>query len=149
MRLFCWAVTTINASIYHKFMYNYPMLCKLLRWLPAVFIMATIFIASNTPGQTLVSAGLGGWSLRKTLHLLGYALLGASYVFALRPKTWRGFLLAWGLAVLYAISDETHQRFVPGRGGIFLLDVGIDSLGAGLAVWMYAWLKRKIPILQE
>ena len=36
---------------------------------------------------------------------------------------------AWGLATLYAGTDELHQRFVSDRGPA-LLDVGIDSAGA-------------------
>lgn len=43
------------------------------------------------------------------------------------------FLLAFGLAVLYAATDEFHQLFVPGRSGQ-LRDVGIDGLGALLGV---------------
>lgn len=36
---------------------------------------------------------------------------------------------AWGITVLYAISDELHQSFVPGRS-CELRDVLIDSSGA-------------------
>ncbi len=114
----------------------------LLRWLPAAAMMALIFAASSIPGGVLDEAGLSPWGLRKIGHLLGYALLGASYAFALRPLTWRGWLLAWGLAALYAATDEFHQRFTLERGGSPLLDLGIDSLGAALGLALYARLKR-------
>ena len=34
------------------------------------------------------------------------------------------------IAILYAITDEIHQSFVPGRTAL-LSDVVIDSIGAG------------------
>ena len=36
---------------------------------------------------------------------------------------------AWLFAAAYAVIDECHQLFVPGRAGR-LLDIGIDSAGA-------------------
>ncbi len=42
-------------------------------------------------------------------------------------------LLALALTVLYACSDEWHQRFIPGRTSC-VRDVVIDSLGALLAL---------------
>jgi VanZ family protein len=38
-------------------------------------------------------------------------------------------LMAASLAIVYAVSDEVHQRFVPGRTAA-AGDVGIDALGA-------------------
>ena len=46
-------------------------------------------------------------------------------------------VVAWTATVLYAISDEVHQVFVPGRSGR-ALDVLIDACGAllaGVALW--------------
>ncbi|MCP4425990.1 MAG: VanZ family protein, partial [Chloroflexi bacterium] len=40
----------------------------------------------------------------------------------------RPYLYAFIITVLYAVSDEFHQTFVPGRGGR-LPDVLIDALG--------------------
>jgi hypothetical protein len=42
-------------------------------------------------------------------------------------------LTAWVLAVLYAISDEIHQSFTPGRSAS-AVDVMTDALGAALAL---------------
>ncbi len=38
-----------------------------------------------------------------------------------------------GLTALYALSDELHQAFTTGRSAS-LVDVGIDAVGAVLAV---------------
>ena len=52
------------------------------------------------------------------------------------PSTAR--LAAIAGAILYGISDEFHQSFVPGRDAS-LFDVGVDMVGAVVAVtiWMY------------
>lgn len=107
-----------------------------MRWGPALLIMALIFLASGTPGKDI--PGFGGWDtiVLKGGHMLGYALLAISYLHAL---TWgrRSLRCAWLLAItmaaLYALSDEYHQSFTPGRSPR-LTDVGIDTIGAALGV---------------
>jgi len=51
-------------------------------------------------------------------------------------------LLSAGLAVAYALSDEYHQTFVPGRNGN-LFDVMIDGVGACAAMLLHWWLARR------
>jgi VanZ family protein len=48
------------------------------------------------------------------------------------------------LAVLYAISDEVHQSFVPTREGT-LRDVIIDAIGALLAWTALTQLLHTLP----
>ena len=60
--------------------------------------------------------------VRKTAHMIEYALLGASLLLHLRKLNERIHVrkpkgLAWLIGALYALSDEFHQRFVPGRSG--------------------------------
>ena len=45
------------------------------------------------------------------------------------------------ICVLYAVSDEVHQIFVPGRGAE-VKDVLIDSAGASVGVLMYLVISR-------
>ncbi len=96
-------------------------------WLPVVVWAAVIFTLSAIPD---LGTGLGTWDtiLRKGAHLTEYAILGALLLRALGREL---PALAAGLA--YAVSDEIHQAFVPGRHAR-LLDVVIDALGvlAGL-----------------
>ena len=79
--------------------------------------------------------------IRKLAHFTLYFILGfiASGLFVTIKN--RGMLLksavSWGVCVLYAVSDEIHQYFVPGRA-CAAFDVFIDSLGAGLAVALFA-----------
>ncbi|HSH41142.1 MAG TPA: VanZ family protein, partial [Arenicellales bacterium] len=49
--------------------------------------------------------------------------------------------LALGLAVLYGISDEWHQSFVPGREPD-VLDVLADGVGAAVGILLLHMLVR-------
>ncbi len=51
-------------------------------------------------------------------------------------------LVSWLLTVLYAITDEIHQTFVPGRSGR-VTDVLIDAAGAAVGVLVMTWLHRR------
>jgi VanZ family protein len=70
--------------------------------------------------------------IRKSAHFLIYFGLGFLLKNAYHMSGYlniKGSLYAISVSILYAISDEIHQMFVPGRGpGI--KDVFIDSLGA-------------------
>lgn len=103
------------------------------RWGPAVLIMALIFLFSSIPSSGLPSFGNYDLLAKKGGHFLGYALLALAYrhgIGAERPGARR---LAWLFTVLYAVTDEIHQAFVPGRGP-WAGDVGIDGLGAALSL---------------
>lgn len=79
--------------------------------------------------------------LRKNAHFFAYSALGILVIYALRRSGVHGYrsvALALGICVLYTISDEVHQLFVPGRGGQ-VKDVFIDSFGASVGIGVY-WL---------
>jgi VanZ family protein len=102
-------------------------------WLPVVAWAALIFALSSIPD---LGTGLGGWDLvlRKLAHAAEYAVLGA---LLLRATAKAG--LAMVLGTIYAVSDEVHQAFVPGRMGS-VLDVVLDAVGVvcGVALWQKA-----------
>jgi len=111
----------------------------IVRWGPAVIVMGIIFIASATPGSELPKFGIWDFFVKKGGHMIGYALLATAYYHAMtngRPFGGLRFVLAVSLAVLYAVSDEWHQKFTPGRTPS-LRDVCIDASGGfiGLALW--------------
>jgi VanZ family protein len=99
-------------------------------WLPVAAWAGLIFALSSIPD---LGTGLGGWdlALRKIAHAAEYAVLGA---LLLRATGKAG--LAFALATIYAVSDEVHQAFVPGRLGS-VLDVAVDAVGVacGVVVW--------------
>ena len=63
----------------------------------------------------------------KVAHFTGYAGLWLSYVYALKGDKRRAGWAALALVVIFALSDELHQSFIPKRTAS-LRDVGIDSL---------------------
>lgn len=68
-------------------------------------------------------------AVRKTAHFAEYALLGLLAALLLRSYGLRQWWLPWLLVSLYAVTDEVHQLFLPGRSGQ-LSDVLLDSVGA-------------------
>jgi VanZ family protein len=91
--------------------------------------------------------------LRKTGHLAGYAILAvllwrgfqATRGSEKREWNWRNALLAFGLTVICAATDEFHQSFVITRDGS-VWDVLLDSAGAALALGLlWIWHKWRPP----
>jgi VanZ family protein len=121
------------------------------RWGPVLLMMALIFLASSIPGDRMPNAGQWDFSVKKGGHMTGYALLAVSLMQATflrgggqKKQTPKAFFLTLGICCVYALSDEFHQSFVPGRNAT-LIDVGIDGLGAsvGLLVQMLLlWRQR-------
>ena len=96
-----------------------------------------------------------GKLIRKIAHFVEYAALGLSTglfftelfsgsIKALR----RGGYWACGLCGLYALSDELHQRFVPGRS-MQLSDVLLDCAGALTAILFLLAIKYYIYFHRE
>ena len=98
------------------------------------------FIAQNFPHvrhgleNNLISLSTLIFLVRKTAHFTEYAILGALFYLNLIqfPKLnshIKKLLLPILFSYLYAITDELHQVFVPGRSAQFR-DILIDTLGA-------------------
>ena len=80
--------------------------------------------------------------IRKNAHFFIYLVLGVLVLNALISsglKGSRAMVFALMISIVYAISDEVHQLFVPGRGGQFK-DVVIDSSGSALGIFIFNWL---------
>ncbi len=112
-----------------------PVPSALRLWFPVVVWAGLIFALSSVPD---LGTGLGLWDLvlRKLAHTAEFAVLGALLLRALRSEV-PGFVAG----VAYAISDELHQHFVPGRRGA-PLDVLIDAVGVGLGILVWRRFAR-------
>ena len=78
--------------------------------------------------------------VRKYAHFFAYMILGILSVNALYLngiKDRKAILYSFIISFLYAISDEIHQIFVPGRAGQ-VMDVLIDSSGGIIGIAIYA-----------
>lgn len=141
-------------------------------WILPLGWMLLIFIFSHQPGNE--SAELSGGITQLILNLFGavnirldetvlhgmirsiahftiFFILGQLWYITLRfrdiPAS-RSALVSFAICFSYALFDEAHQYFVPGRA-CELKDVMMDSLGAGLAIaigWLISGLNEEAPI---
>lgn len=111
---------------------------RLTTWAPVVLWAGLIFALSSIPD---LGTGLGGWDLvlRKLAHAAEYALLGVLLVRATARQ-----VVAVAAAVAYAVTDEIHQAFVPGRQGA-VRDVIIDAAGVLVGVYVARRVAGRVP----
>lgn len=138
---------------------------KFLSYIVVVLWMALIFYFSHQPAnesselstgitEVIVSAvekvapqsdfivGNLNHLVRKNAHFFIYFVLGMLLIHSLRLNGGSGYKrmgLALSICILYAISDEVHQLFVPGRGAQ-VSDVFIDSAGGFVGIAVYSAL---------
>ena len=77
--------------------------------------------------------------VRKGAHMFLYFVLGLLAMGTMntyRIKTRLKVLVAFAIALLYAVSDEIHQLYVPGRA-CKVADVLIDATGAVLGILIF------------
>lgn len=104
--------------------------------LPLIVWMSTIFFLSSRPRIPITENYVMSFAIFKTAHLVEYGILYALWLrFLTLLHVKNAFVWAFVATVLYALSDEWHQTFIPTREGK-PLDAGIDALGA-LTMW---WL---------
>lgn len=80
--------------------------------------------------------------IRKSAHFTEYFILCILYYKTLSISARKALAASAVLAVLYAVSDELHQYFVPGRAAM-AADVLIDSAGVLLAVLVLLIIRRR------
>ncbi|HTY45803.1 MAG TPA: VanZ family protein [Patescibacteria group bacterium] len=115
---------------------------KILRflnlWLPPVAVMSAIFYASSLPGRNIPNL----FSFQDVFfHGTIYACLGFFLARALRKTYtqagfWKIVLCALACGFIYSLTDEFHQRFVPGRSAD-MLDVTTDVIGTFIGSLLY------------
>lgn len=84
--------------------------------------------------------------IRKGAHFSVYLILGILTSNALcisDVPLKKQILYALAISILYAASDEFHQSFVPGRGPS-IIDVGVDTGGAIVGIFIYQGIRRLI-----
>ena len=149
-------------------------------WLPPAILLALIAVESTdhmSAQQTavwltwvlkqvgkIIPAEQLNWinfAMRKSGHVIGYALLSALFFRAqrgtwreIRHISWPEFVISWrpswAIASIFftfivATADEMHQKLIPSRGGSWR-DVLLDStaaVAAQLLIWLF--LKLRSP----
>ena len=106
-------------------------------WGPVAAWMAVIFAASSRPLPAYVAV-LPDWSTHSAAFAALSILCCRALAGGLGPALRRGdAVLAVVLSVVYGVSDEYHQSFVPGRDATGW-DVAKDFAGAVIGAWLYA-----------
>lgn len=103
----------------------------------AVLIAITMFYISSL--ESFVVSGVKlGTNLRAVLyHLLAYFFLALFLNFSLvKGKETKFIFIVILISILYGVTDEIHQYFVPGRNAS-VSDLGLDTIGTILSSLFY------------
>lgn len=130
----------------------------LVAWIAVIFFFSTDSFSSSETSRIIVPVlkflfpflspeqlNLGHAVCRKAGHVLEYFVLGVLVWRALHPDqaAWaKARLLAVGLVLTIALSDEFHQAFVPSRTSA-LTDVGYDVIGGMAALMLMSRLRNE------
>ncbi|MGH7815538.1 MAG: VanZ family protein [Candidatus Binataceae bacterium] len=129
----------------------------LRKWLPVIAWSAAIFILSTAsfsavdtlrtiekgthaiiPGASVAAISVIHLLARKGAHFAVYGILFRLLVRGPMAKR-RGLALL--ICIGYAMTDEFHQIFVPGRGAS-LYDVALDSSGALFSLYLLNFFRE-------
>jgi VanZ family protein len=96
----------------------------------------------STPTAATTNIGELNLLIRKSTHVIVFGILAVLLYKSF--ETYRlSYLLSWGITVIYAITDEWHQSFMPGRVAAYQ-DVLFDGFGAFVALSIsYFIINRK------
>ena len=89
--------------------------------------MGVIFFFSSRPDLPSNNVDVIDFIIKKSAHFTEFFILTL-----LSYRSAKNLQAAVLFSLFYAFSDETHQLFVPGRGGK-LTDVAIDAFGISTA----------------
>jgi VanZ family protein len=111
-------------------------------WLPVLVCMGIIFYASSLPGSDIPPL----FPFQDiAFHILIYLILALFFSHALKNTYTdialsKVILLTIIFGIVYGITDELHQAFVPDRTASGL-DVIIDGIGSFIRSIVYRWPK--------
>lgn len=106
-------------------------------WIALLLWMALIWFLSSIPDLRSGFPTLWDLILRKLGHMIEFGVL-ARLAYRVRPnRAWAGTF-----SLFYAIADELHQHFVPGRNGA-ALDVLVDAAGIAISLFVITLPPRR------
>ena len=107
---------------------------RLLAYTAPVVWMTFIFVLSAQPSLPGPQAYWQDFLFKKLSHILVYGVLYLLWFNAMnlsgKPKR---YLLPFLFTIVFAVSDEFHQVFVPGRAAT-MRDIGYDTVGMTVAI---------------
>lgn len=124
-----------------------------ITWMAFIFIMSS-FNSTESSNQSnfivnfivdifnINNIELLSLIIRKLAHFTEYFILGILVYNMIHSYNKKSYI-AIIICILYAISDEIHQSFVPGRS-CQILDMTIDSLGAIAGIYLLQIINKHI-----
>jgi len=115
-------------------------------WLPVGLWCAAIFYLSSLPN---LATPWGTWDiiLRKCAHMTEYGILAfliwRAIFSSIKINQSKTYAWSGALSLLYAISDEIHQSFVPTRHAS-IYDILIDGIGIGVMLYFLMARRRDV-----
>lgn len=115
--------------------------------LPPLLWAVVIFFLSSQPTLPGLDLALSDFLLKKTAHIIAYAILywlvwRSIFLLTFRKAPTRKlvWLGAFVICLVYALSDEWHQSMTPNRTASFR-DIGFDAAGMLTAfLWKYRYI---------
>ena len=104
---------------------------KIIKFIPSILWVAVIFYFSSRSTTGIGTNRTDRFLILKSFHLIEYSFLAFLLSFAIIKKKW---IIV--IAYLYAISDEFHQSFIPGRTSRFR-DTLIDLIGIFIGIFIF------------
>ncbi len=112
---------------------------KSLNWVAVIIWGAVIYAVSDIPNLR-TDLGLMDYVLRKIVHIAIYGALYALFYRAYRgsfkKNKFNSFIVSIIFCLLFAVSDEFHQSFVPGRSGSIIDALLFDGSGSLFTAWV-------------
>ena len=126
-----------------------------ITWMILIFIMSSFNSVESSNQSGLIvniianmfninNINLLSLIIRKLAHFTEYFILGLLTYNMIHSYNKKAYLSVI-ICVLYAISDEIHQMFVPGRS-CQIMDMTIDTLGSLLGIYILLFIKKKHKI---
>jgi len=124
---------------------------KLKYLIPPLAIAIMIFIVSAQSNIKIPDLGISIED--KILHILAYLVFGLTLVYSIsgistdisRRKL---FVLLVAIGGLYALSDELHQYYVPGRESD-IVDILADITGIIISFFVYPLILKFIKLFEK
>ncbi|MBU3964982.1 VanZ family protein [Patescibacteria group bacterium] len=106
----------------------------IINWLFLIFWMGLIFYLSSRPFLSSGFTPKEDFILRKIAHIGEFAILTFLFYRAFKNHKIFSNPIFWSaiFSIFYAVSDEAHQLFVPGRAGK-AEDIIINGIGVLIA----------------
>ena len=115
----------------------------LIIWMIFIFVMSSFSATESTNQSSIIVTVISSTinisnthlltvTIRKLAHLTEYFILGI-LTYNVFKNNYKSINLSIIVCLLYAISDEIHQIFIPGRTGQ-ITDVLIDTIGALIGI---------------